>query len=200
MAVREGGARSVMPAYNDVDGLPAHAHAELLTQLLRAQWQFTGAVVSDYYGVSLLEEAHRIADGEGCAARLALAAGVDVELPATRCFNPADPLPEELLDRAALSVLLQKCELGLLDPDWEPVMGGEPVDLNPRHMREPARNIAEESVVLLANESGALPLSDGTRIAVVGSLADEQAAMLGCYTFPRHAGVRHPELPTGVEV
>ncbi|MGP4085226.1 glycoside hydrolase family 3 N-terminal domain-containing protein [Streptomyces sp. KR55] len=200
MAVRDGGARSVMPAYNDIDGLPAHAHTQLLTGLLREQWGFTGTVVSDYYGVSLLEEAHRVADGEEQAARLAIAAGVDVELPAARCFSPADPLPEDLLDRAALRVLTQKCELGLLDPDWEPVAGGEPVDLNPPHMRDLAQKVAEESVVLLANDSGVLPLRDGLRIAVLGPLADEQAAMLGCYTFPRHVGVHHPELPTGVEV
>ncbi|MGX1135089.1 beta-xylosidase [Streptomyces glaucescens] len=200
MAVRDGGARSVMPAYNDIDGLPAHAHTRLLTRLLREQWGFTGTVVSDYYGVSLLEEAHRVAEGEDQAARIALAAGVDVELPAARCFSPADPLPEDLLDRAALRVLTQKCELGLLDPDWEPVTGGESVDLNPPHMRDLARKVAEESVVLLANDSGVLPLRDGLRIALLGSLADEQAAMLGCYTFPRHVGVHHPELPTGVEV
>ncbi|POX55897.1 glycosyl hydrolase [Streptomyces sp. Ru71] len=200
MAVREGGARSVMPAYNDIDGLPAHAHAGLLTQLLRDQWEFAGTVVSDYYGVSLLDEAHRIADGESAAARIALAAGVDVELPAARCFSPEDPLPEELLDRAVLRVLTQKCELGLLDGDWEPVTGDLPVDLNPPHMRELAQKVAEESVVLLANDSGVLPLSDGLRIALLGPLADEQAAMLGCYTFPRHVGVHHPDLPTGVEV
>ncbi|MFE4685210.1 glycoside hydrolase family 3 N-terminal domain-containing protein [Streptomyces sp. NPDC056721] len=200
MAIRDGGARSVMPAYNDIDGLPAHAHAGLLTQILREQWEFTGTVVSDYYGVSLLEEAHRVADGESRAARLALAAGVDVELPAARCFDPADPLPEDLLDRAALRVLTQKCELGLLDPDVGPVADGAPLDLNPPHMRELAQKVAEESVVLLANESGVLPLSDGRRIALLGPLADEQAAMLGCYTFPRHVGVHHPELPTGVGV
>ncbi|MBZ9645435.1 glycoside hydrolase family 3 N-terminal domain-containing protein [Streptomyces sp. PSKA30] len=200
MALRDGGARSVMPAYNDIDGLPAHAHTQLLTGLLREQWGFTGTVVSDYYGVSLLEEAHRVADGEEQAARLAIAAGVDVELPAARCFSPADPLPEDLLDRAALRVLTQKCELGLLDPDWEPVTGGEPVDLNPPHMRDLAQKVAEESVVLLANDSGVLPLRDGLRIALLGPLADEQAAMLGCYTFPRHVGVHHPGLPTGIEV
>ncbi|MER7689676.1 glycoside hydrolase family 3 N-terminal domain-containing protein [Streptomyces sp. NPDC097610] len=200
MAIRDGGARSVMPAYNDIDGLPAHAHTALLTQLLREQWEFAGTVVSDYYGVSLLEEAHQVADGESSAARLALAAGVDVELPAARCFSPADPLPEDLLDRAALRVLIQKCELGLLDPDWEPGAEDAPVDLDPPHMRELARKVAEESVVLLANDTGVLPLSDGLRIAVVGPLADEQAAMLGCYTFPRHVGVHHPELPTGVQV
>ncbi|GAA0592770.1 glycoside hydrolase family 3 N-terminal domain-containing protein [Streptomyces crystallinus] len=200
MAVRDGGARAVMPAYNDVDGLPAHAHTALLTHLLRDQWQFTGTVVSDYYGVSLLEEAHRVADGERHAAQLALAAGVDVELPAARCFSPADPPAGDLLDRAALRVLTQKCELGLLDPDWEPVTGAAPVDLNPPHMRELARKVAEESVVLLANDSALLPLSDTRRIALLGPLADEQTAMLGCYTFPRHVGVHHPDLPTGVEV
>ncbi|MEU7644546.1 beta-glucosidase [Streptomyces huasconensis] len=200
MAVRDGGARSVMPAYNDIDGLPAHAHARLLTELLRDQWEFSGTVVSDYYGVSLLEEAHRVVQGEGDAARLALAAGVDVELPAARCFSPADPLPEELLDRAALRVLAQKCELGLLDPDWEPATSGTHVQLNPPHMRELARVVAEESVVLLANDSGVLPLDDGLRIALLGPLAHEQAAMLGCYTFPRHVGVHHPDLPIGVDV
>ncbi|MGC0334712.1 beta-xylosidase [Streptomyces sp. SAI-170] len=200
MALRDGGARSVMPAYNDIDGLPAHAHTQLLTGLLREQWGFTGTVVSDYYGVSLLEEAHRVADGEQQCARLALTAGVDVELPAARCFSPADPLPEDLLDRAVLRVLTQKCELGLLDADWEPVTGEEPVDLNPPHMRDLARKVAEESVVLLANDSGVLPLRDGLRIALLGPLADEQAAMLGCYTFPRHVGVHHPELPAGIEV
>ncbi|MFJ4879044.1 glycoside hydrolase family 3 N-terminal domain-containing protein [Streptomyces sp. NPDC088745] len=203
MALREGGARSVMPAYNDIDGLPAHAHVRLLTQLLREEWEFTGTVVSDYYGVSLLEEAHRLTDGEAGAARLALAAGVDVELPAARCFTPADPLPEDLLDRAALRVLTQKCELGLLDPHEGPGAAGTadaPVDLNPPHLRELARRVAEESVVLLANDSGVLPLDGGSRLALLGPLAHEQAAVLGCYTFPRHVGVHHPDLPTGVEV
>ncbi|MCX3062949.1 beta-glucosidase [Streptomyces beihaiensis] len=204
MALRDGGARSVMPAYNDIDGLPAHAHTHLLTQLLRDTWQFTGTVVSDYFGVPFLDSAHKVADGEHDAARLALAAGVDVELPAARCFTTSGSLPEDLLDRAVLRVLTQKCELGLLDPDWEPVPGGgdSPVDLNPPHMRDLARKVAEESVVLLANDTGILPLADGDgrRIAVVGPLAHEQAAMLGCYTFPRHVGVNHPELPDGIEV
>ncbi|GHH43890.1 glycoside hydrolase family 3 N-terminal domain-containing protein [Streptomyces candidus] len=200
MAVRDGGARSVMPAYNDIDGLPAHAHPGLLSRLLREEWGFTGTVVSDYYGVSLLEEAHRIADGERAAARLALAAGVDVELPAARCFDPADPLPADLLERSVLRVLTQKCELGLLDPQQEPAVGAGPVDLNPPHMRELARAVAEESVVLLANDYEGVPLRGDARIALLGPLAHEQAAMLGCYTFPRHVGVHHPGLPTGIEV
>ncbi|MFI7336651.1 glycoside hydrolase family 3 N-terminal domain-containing protein [Streptomyces sp. NPDC050085] len=203
MALREGGARSVMASYNDIDGLPGHAHPGLLTQLLREQWGFTGTVVSDYFGIAFLESAHKIAASAEEAARIALAAGVDVELPAAHCFT-AGQLPDDLLDRAALRLLTQKCELGLLDPggepDREPAAGEGPIDLNPRTMRDLARAVAQESVVLLANDSGVLPLSDGLRIAVVGELADDQAAMLGCYTFPRHVGVNHPELPTGVDV
>ncbi|MFJ4713317.1 glycoside hydrolase family 3 N-terminal domain-containing protein [Streptomyces sp. NPDC088785] len=200
MAVRDGGARSVMPAYNDIDGVPCHASGELLTDILRDAWQFTGTVVSDYFGLSFLESAHRVAGSPADAARLALGAGVDVELPAARCVDVTDPPPDALLDRAALRVLTQKGELGLLDPDWEPVTGAAPVDLNPPHLRDLARRLAEESVVLLANDSGVLPLPAAPRLAVVGPLAGEQAAMLGCYTFPRHVGVHHPDLPPGVDV
>ncbi|MHA5052752.1 beta-xylosidase/alpha-l-arabinosidase [Streptomyces sp. SD15] len=200
MAVREGGARSVMAAYNDVDGLPAHAHRRLLTELLREEWEFTGTVVSDYFGVSFLESAHGLADSPAGAASLALAAGVDVELPAVRCYG-AGPLDEEFVDRAALRVLTQKCELGLLDPDWAPPsVTATSVDLDPPHMRALAGQLAEESVVLLAN-GGTLPLAPGVRrIAVLGPLADDPAAMLGCYTFPRHVLLDHPEVPTGVAV
>ncbi|MEV0096665.1 glycoside hydrolase family 3 N-terminal domain-containing protein [Streptomyces sp. NPDC050738] len=197
MAVRDGGARSVMAAYNDVDGLPAHAHPGLLTQLLREQWGFAGTVVADYFAVSFLETAHGLADTRAGAARLALAAGVDVELPALRCYGEA-PLPEDLVDRAALRVLTQKCELGLLD--GEPPTAPDSVDLDPPHMRDLARQLAEESVVLLANTHGALPLPPDARIAVVGPLADDPAAMLGCYAFPRHVGIEHPELPLGVAI
>ncbi|MEU1028108.1 glycoside hydrolase family 3 N-terminal domain-containing protein [Streptomyces mirabilis] len=199
MAVREGGARSVMASYNDLDGLPAHAHRRLLTELLREEWRFTGTVVADYFGVTLLESAHGLTDSPAGAAALALAAGVDVELPAVRCYG-AGPLDEEFVDRAALRVLTQKCELGLLDPDWAPPADSASADLDPPHMRALARQLAEESVVLLAN-GGTLPLASGVRrIAVLGPLADDPAAMLGCYTFPRHVLLDHPEVEMGVDV
>ncbi|HCA84316.1 MAG TPA: glycosyl hydrolase, partial [Streptomyces sp.] len=136
LALRDGGARSVMHAYNDVDGVPAAANHALLTELLREEWGFTGTVVADYFGVTFLELAHRVAGTPGEAAGIALAAGVDVELPSVRCFGPplreavlAGDVPEPLVDRAATRVLRQKCELGLLDPDWSPqpeVLAGPP--------------------------------------------------------------------------
>ncbi|SOD66794.1 beta-xylosidase [Streptomyces zhaozhouensis] len=211
MALREGGARSVMAAYNDIDGVPASADEALLVGLLREEWGFEGTVVSDYFGVSFLEVNHGVAGSPGEAAAVALAAGIDVELPAQRCYGPplaelvrAGRVPEELVDRSVLRVLAQKAELGLLDADYRPdpaALGdGGRVDLDPPALRAVARSLAEESVVLLANDGGALPLSGEARIAVAGPLADDVAPLLGCYTFPRHVGISHPELPLGVEV
>ncbi|HEY0934864.1 MAG TPA: glycoside hydrolase family 3 N-terminal domain-containing protein [Trebonia sp.] len=231
MALRLGGARSVMPSYVDIDGVPASADPGLLTSLLRDQYGFDGVVVSDYYAVSFLQLQHAVAASPGEAAALALTAGLDVELPGTRCFGEpllelaaAGRVPGELIDRAVTRVLRQKLDLGLLDPDWspygpagagDPALAGEPgvPDLDPPAQRDIARRLAEESVVLLANGSGpggragsgpagsgspgsgpagsggrVLPLAAGTRVAVIGPLADEPLAFFGCYTMPRHLG------------
>jgi beta-xylosidase len=199
MAVRDGGADSVMSAYTALDGMPSAADRALLTDLLRDRWGFTGTVVADYFGVSFLELLHEVAGSPAEAAGLALAAGVDVELPTVRCFGEpllaavrAGAVDESLVDLAATRVLAQKCRLGLLDPDWTPeppalreAGGSAGVDLDPPAGRALARALAEESVVLLANR-GALPLPPHARIAVVGPLADDPAGMLGCYTFPNH--------------
>ncbi|CAL9533677.1 glycoside hydrolase family 3 N-terminal domain-containing protein [Streptomyces sp. enrichment culture] len=206
MALREGGARSVMAAYNETDGVPASADARLLTELLREEWGFTGTVVSDYFGVDFLRTLHRVAADPAGAAHAALAAGIDVELPTLNCYG--DPLlkavqegtvPEELIDRAARRVLTQKCELGLLDEDWQPEVP-ETVDLDPPANRALARRLAEQSVVLLANPDDVLPLSPDARIAVVGPRATDPLAMLGCYSFPSHVGVQHPEVPMGIDI
>ncbi|GIG68031.1 beta-xylosidase/alpha-l-arabinosidase [Phytomonospora endophytica] len=191
LALRDGGADSVMHAYTEIDGLPTAADPALLTGLLRETWGFTGTVVSDYFGVSFLELLHGVAASPAAAAALALSAGVDVELPTVRCYG--DPLlaavrdgllDESIVDRAVTRVLRQKITLGLLDP--EPARTTDPaVDLDPPEARALAAAIAEESVVLLSND-GALPLSPDARIAVVGPVADDPAAMLGCYAFPSH--------------
>ncbi|MGY6025652.1 beta-xylosidase/alpha-l-arabinosidase [Streptomyces spinosirectus] len=206
MALREGNPRSVMAAYNDTDGIPASADPWLLTELLREQWGFTGTVVSDYFGIGFLQTLHRVAGSPAEAAHAALAAGIDVELPTLKCYGKplleavrAGTVPESLVDRAARRVLIQKCELGLLDEDWDP----EPtsvIDLDSAANRALARRLAEESVVLLDNPDGALPLSPDTRIAVVGPRAADALAMLGCYSFPSHVLPHHPDVPMGVEI
>lgn len=206
MALREGGARSVMAAYTERDGVPASADPELLTRLLREEWGFTGTVVADYFGIGFLQTLHRVADTPEEAARLALAAGIDVELPTVKYYGGslvaavrAGEVPQELIDRAARRVLLQKCELGLLDEDWRPEEPGS-VDLDPAANRVLARRLAEESVVLLDNPDGLLPLAPDTRIAVVGPRAADALAMLGCYSFPSHVLPHHPGVETGIEI
>ncbi|MFD5724227.1 glycoside hydrolase family 3 N-terminal domain-containing protein [Streptomyces sp. NPDC127036] len=206
MALREGGARSVMAAYNETDGVPASADARLLTELLRERWGFTGTVVADYFGVGFLQTLHRVAASPAEAAHAALEAGIDVELPTVNCYGK--PLvdavrgggtPEALIDRAARRVLLQKCELGLLDEDWRPEPAG-PVDLDSTANRDLAGRLAQASVVLLDNPAGVLPLAPGIRVAVVGPRAADPLAMLGCYSFPSHVLTHHPDVPAGIDI
>ncbi|MGI5233581.1 glycoside hydrolase family 3 N-terminal domain-containing protein [Actinoallomurus sp. CA-142502] len=202
LALREGGARAVMNSYADVDGVPMAANERLLTGLLREELGFTGIVVADYFAISFLEDMHGVAGSPGEAAALALRAGVDVELPTVRCYGAPlveqvrrGTVPEEHLDRAVARVLALKCELGLLDDRVEET---DAADLDPPELRRLARRLAEESVVLLAND-GVLPLR-ARRLAVAGPLADDARAMMGCYTFPNHMAARYPDLPIGVEV
>ncbi|GAB2948480.1 glycoside hydrolase family 3 N-terminal domain-containing protein [Streptomyces heilongjiangensis] len=207
MALREGGARSVMAAYTETDGIPVSADRALLTDLLRGDWGFTGTVVSDYFGIGFLETNHRVAGSRAEAAHAALAAGIDVELPSLRCYGEplveavkAGEIPESLVDLAARRVLLQKCELGLLDEDWSPEPATASVDLDPPRNRDLARRLAEESVVLLDNRDAVLPLAPDLRIAVVGPRADDPLAMLGCYSFPSHVLPAHPDTALGIEI
>jgi beta-xylosidase len=226
MAVRESGVRSIMHAYTDTDGIPSAADGQLLTGLLRDTWGFTGTVVADYFGIAFLKSLHGVAGTFGEAAGAALAAGVDVELPTVKAYG--EPLvkavaegqvPESLVDRALRRVLTQKAQLGLLDADWDPVpvvlAGADPavseagpadplalrgtVNLDTEANRQLARQVAEESVVLLRND-GTLPLARPARIALIGPNAETPTAVLGCYAFPTHVGVQYPAVPIGIEL
>ncbi len=225
MAIRESGVRSVMNSYADIDGVPTAADGTLLTDLLRDTWGFTGTVVADYFSIGFLAALHGLAaDGDwGHAARLALTAGIDVELPTVRAYGAplaaevrAGRLDEALVDRAVRRVLLQKLDLGLLDADWSAVppalaaaqMTGTgtgtdevrgTVDLDSSDNRELAARVAERAIVLLRND-GVLPLTAPRRIAVVGPTADDPYAVLGCYSFPSHVGVQHPDSPIGIRL
>ncbi len=208
MALRSG-ARSVMNSYTDLDGVPVAADETLLTQLLRHRYGFDGTVVSDYFAVAFLQKLHGVAGNPAEAAALALKAGIDVELPMVDCYGQplidaaaSGQVPTELVDRALERVLRQKCQLGLLDPDWSPEPpllseGAEVLDDAPS--RALALEIARRSLVLLAND-GTLPLRAGLRVALVGPRADVAGAMLGDYSFPLHAGRRFPEVAMGVLV
>jgi len=206
MAVREGGARSVMHSYSDIDGVPSASDATLLTELLRDTWGFAGTVVADYFGVAFLHLLHGVAGSWGEAAALALGAGVDVELPTVKTFGEplvaavaAGVLDEALVDRALRRVLTQKVELGLLDPDYSPAFSSTDLDLDPAGNRALALELAEQSVVLLSNDA-ILPLDRPARIAVIGPNADDRFAVLGCYSFPSHVGSQHPDWEIGIDL
>jgi len=205
MAIKDGGARSVMNSYSDIDGVPAGANPDLLTGLLREQWGFDGVVVADYFAVAFLAIMHNIAADRGRAAALALEAGIDVELPSGDAYLAplaalvrSGEVDEALVDRAVLRVLKQKEELGLLDRDFADEPPVEVTLDTPAH-RELARRLAEESVVLLSND-GILPLAAPKRVAVIGPNADHAAAMMGCYSFANHVLAHHPEVPLGFAV
>jgi beta-xylosidase len=212
-ALRNGGARSVMHSYADVDGIPPAADPRLLTDVLRGQLGFAGVVVSDYFGISYLEATHHVAGSRGEAAALALRAGLDLELPARRCYGEplleqvrAGRVPEAWVDRSVTRVLSQKCELGLLDRGWEQQLDDLAAaadtlqSLDPPTSRHLARRLAEASTVLLAND-GLLPLDPAARtVALVGPVGDDPLAMLGCYSFPIHVGTQYPQLGMGIEI
>jgi len=202
VALREGGARAVMPSYSEIDGVPVHGDAAILTELLRDMWGFTGTVVADYFGVNFLETLHGVSDGKRASAERALLAGVDVELPNADCYpalDAEDLAPEvlEAIDRSVRRVLELKAELGLLDEPED--LSDEPVDLNPPAHRALALRVAEESVILLAND-GTLPLASPRRVAVIGPNADEGTHLLGDYSFTNHVEVHHPDVEPGLVI
>jgi beta-glucosidase len=209
MAVLDGGVRSVMNSYAEIDGAPVGATPQYLTDVLRGRWGFDGVVVSDYFSVAFLQVMHAVAADRGEAAELALAAGIDVELPTGDAYLA--PLAERvrtgstdeaLIDRAVLRVLAEKEELGLLDETFD--APPTEIDLDSPAHRDVARRLAEESLVLLTN-SGVLPLAGaGTdtprRIALIGPNADSAEALMGCYSFANHVLAHHPGTPLGFEI
>ena len=210
MALRAG-ARSVMNSYADIDGLPVAADPGLLTDVLRSAYGFTGTVVADYFAISFLHILHHVAGTPQEAAALALRAGIDVELPTVSAYGPplaaavADgTVPMALVDRALSRVLTQKAELGLLDTDWDPDPAGATSDgamdeLDDAESRALAGEVARRAVVLVQRNE-VLPLPRGVRLAVVGPRAETPQAMMGCYSFPMHVGVHHPEVPVGIDI
>jgi beta-glucosidase len=191
--IQTGGALSVMNAYHEMDGIPCAASTQLFTDILRKEWGFEGIVVSDYYAVDNLYSYHRIAADKADAARLALTAGIDMELPKLDCC--AQPLKEligeglvpiKLLDRAVSRILRLKFMLGLFENHYvKPEKAAKIFDL-PAH-RQLALEAARKSIVLLKNKDNILPLNKSIKtIAVIGPNADVPRNLLGDYTYPAH--------------
>lgn len=204
-ALRHGGARSVMTSYTDVDGVPSSSNRHLLTTILRDEWGFEGTVVADYWAIPFLHAMHHVAVDTADAGRLALRAGLDVELPTTAAYSQLPRLiregvvDERDLDRSVQRHLRHKFEAGLLDGGPLVPAGAEDVDLDSDRNRAISARIAEESVVLLRDDDVLGLLAEGT-IAVVGPAADQFRSLVGCYAFPNHVLSKHPGHDLGLEI
>jgi beta-glucosidase len=179
-AVEEGGVQSVMPSYNEIDGIPSHGNKHLLDDVLRREWGFPGVVVSDYFAVADLNVLHHIVSNNDEAAKLALESGVDVELPFGNAFHSLinqvreGKVSQSMVDRAAARILRVKFLTGLFDdPSVDPEYA-EKITNNAEH-QQLALEAAHEAIILLKNQNNLLPLdrSRYKRIAVIGPNAAE---------------------------
>ena len=192
-AVRDAGVRSVMNAYNEIDGVPCAADHELLTTLLRDEWGFDGCVVSDYFSVRQLADYHRFALDAADAAVQTLEAGLDVELPSTDCYGDAAPRR----GRAAASSARRRStprSAACCDRSSSSGSSSSPyvqrtaaaATSDTSEQRGLARTIARKSLVLLRND-GTLPLAASVgSVAVIGPSADDARNLFGDYAYPAH--------------
>jgi beta-glucosidase len=175
---QEGGARSVMAAYNSLNGLPCSSSRWLLTDVLRGEWGFGGFVVSDYGSVGGILGAHHTAGSEKETAAQALNAGMDMELPGVYIYGtPLTQAVDEglismkVLDEAVSRVLRVKFELGLFDDPLADPAEAESI-VNCQEHRDLALEAGRQAIVLLRNQNSVLPLKkDLGTVAVIGSIA-----------------------------
>ncbi|MGE5250095.1 MAG: glycoside hydrolase family 3 N-terminal domain-containing protein [Bacteroidota bacterium] len=188
-AIRDAGLAAIMNAYPELDGEVVAASRHILTDLLRGELGFGGLVVSDYEAALMIHNFHRIAADLAAAGRLALQAGIDVELPTVVCYGEAlksaleaGDLSMETLDTAVRRHLEKKFELGLFESPYVDE-GRIPEVFETPPQRELAREIARKSMVMLKN-SGLLPLPEtiGT-LAVIGPNAHDRRNQLGDYSY-----------------
>ena len=192
-AIRHSYLACIMNAYSELDGAVVAASRPVLTGLLRGELGFDGLVVSDYAAVAMLNYFHHVASDKTSAAALALAAGIDVELPRTDCYGSPllqalrlGAVSEVLLDTAVSRVLQKKFELGLFENPYVDVQQVAAAYDKPQQ-RSLAREIARQSIVLLKNEGGLLPLSKSAgTLAVIGPNANQSRNLLGDYAYLPH--------------
>ncbi len=190
--IRNAGLATMMNSYASVDGLPCAGSQVILTDLLRDELGFSGVVVADYSAVLQLMTFHHVAASKGEAARLALTAGLDMELPADDCYGvplkvevEAGRVPMEVVDIAVGRVLRLKFQLGIFEHPYVDAEAADTVFQTPEH-RALARKAVAESTILLTN-NGILPLAPTVkRIAIIGPGANDERLLQGDYHYPAH--------------
>ena len=193
-AIKQAHAETIMPSYNELDGIPNHSNVWLLRDMLRKEWGFEGLVVSDYFAIYEMVSRHHIASDCVGAARYAIDAGVDIELPFGNCYAKLPELvrsgqvPERLVDEATARVLRTKFELGLFDHPYVEGERAAKVSNTPAN-QQLALQAAHEAITLLKNQDHLLPLAlaKTRRIAVIGP--DAADTHLGGYSGRPGRGV-----------
>lgn len=190
-AVQKAGVLSLMSSYVSYDGIPTNANRDIMTGVLRDKWGFRGFVYSDWGAVEFLKYIHHFAKTEADAAKYAIEAGVDIEAPAPKCFRHLDSLvknkivPIGLINTAVKRVLYAKFKIGLFEnpfPDISKIKSS----LHSTENIALSKKVAEESIVLLKNKNGLLPLNKDKikSIAVIGPNADQ--VQFGDYSWTRN--------------
>ena len=185
-AAVDAGALSVMASFNELDGVPATANYHLMQEILRDEWGFQGFVVTDYTGINEMV-CHGYAADEADAGRLAINAGIDMDMQSAAFFNylkeqvESGAVSRKTLDRAVRRVLNVREALGLFDDPFRYCSEErEASETLTGENKAFARKLASESMVLLKND-GVLPLVKGEKVAVIGSLAASRDDLLGTW-------------------
>jgi len=185
-ASREAGVASYMSAFNDLNAVPASANAFTLREVLRDEWKYDGLVVSDYTAIAELIPHGYAADGEQAALK-GIRGGVEMEMVSTEYWDYGKKLvankqlDPKLVDEAVRDILRIKFRLGLFDARGLATPAAAPPPT--ADALETARKLAAESLVLLKNENGVLPLAQSVgKIAVIGPLADSKIDQLGTWS------------------
>jgi beta-glucosidase len=193
-AVEEAHVASIMPSYNEIDGIPSHSNKHLLIDVLRHDWGFDGIVVSDYFGIAELIRVHHVVGTKEEAAKLALESGVDIELPFPDAYQTLieqvkeGKVAEATVDRSVANVLREKFRAGLFDDPYVDPNYAEKITNDADHQKL-ALQAARETITLLKNQDHLLPLdiSKYKRIAVIGPNAAD--LHLGGYSNKPGRGV-----------
>ena len=186
-AVTEAKPASVMASYNEIDGIPSHANGWLLNDVLRGEWGFDGVVVADYFAISELKVRHKIVETTQQAGALALASGVDIELPDGATYYELKELiengefDEKIVDQAVIRMLEMKMRGRVFETPYSDAAYADNITGN-QEARDLALQAAHKGAVLLKNDSGLLPLkaSQYSNIAVIGPNSD--VTILGGYS------------------
>lgn len=182
----KAGARAIMPAYNELNGVPCSVNTWLLRDVLRRRWGFEGMTLSDCNAMAEAITHGAIQDRREAAVR-SMEAGMDMDMASNVYADELEALvnegvvPMEQLDAAVRNVLRVKFELGLFDNPYQTNSKREKRTILCEQHRALAREAAQKSIVLLKNQGGILPLNRNMKIGLAGELAFNRGEMTGTW-------------------